>query len=537
MERKAGSRFPEVNFGRVEIINQKYMKKIKKYFAIVGLIALLLPAAVRADGIIFPPPDYWMQETDQKAAIFYEQGTETMVISISFRGDAKSFSWIVPTPTRPDVSKSTDELFTALENLTMPEYDYRVMPMASGVAGEMAADKGVNVVETKKVEYYDITVLEADDPEALVKWLNDNKYQFPTSAKYLLDDYISNRWYFTAVKIDTSSLSGGVEAQLSEGHAVPLKFIFSSSKIVYPLKISAVAEYLNSGPGPMPMNDSGGETIVYDENPTASCASGDECGGLFCPQVVGQDTPCCRDGQCVCGPSDCRSDLIAPVPEFYPARPYWQPNVSILLYVFSDHKQDLPGFNTDYANWVKRSDVEKLAVESNGESWIEPKASKSYLTKMSRYMQPSEMTYDLYPRDASDNDKVGVGKTEWSAGLLSVLIFLVILSIILVVGFISPPGLIFVACTLIQFFTKSKAAHIVAWIFQSLALIITAGVGIIWLAGWYNYGEANWYGMVPYNWTAVYTKSIFAAGMVAWLAFVAMMAGIMVWQILRRRKK
>lgn len=521
---------------------------MKKLFAAAGLILFLAPLAASADGIVFPPPDYWVQETDQKAVIFHEKNTETMIISITFRGNAEKFSWIVPTPTRPDVSKSTDELFTALEKLTAPEYDYRVMPMYGGAAEGMAVDSGVTVVETKKVEYYDITVLEADDPDALVKWLEENKYQFPADAKYLLGDYINNKWYFTAIKIDTSSLSGGVEAQLREGHAVPLKFTFATAKIVYPLKISGIAEYLKypePWPWPVPLTEEYTESGVATADEAMviqNCTGNDECGGLFCPQVVGQDTPCCIDGQCVCGPSDCRSSdrgAIYPEPDIYPVppRPYWQPNVSVLLYVFSDHKQELPGFNTDYANWVKRGDIEKLAIESDGESWIEPKASRSYLTKMSRYMQTSEMTYDLYPRDASDNDKVGVKKIEWSGTLLGVLIFFVILSIILVVGFISPPGLVFATCTLLQFFTKSKAAHVIAWIFQSLALVVTAGVGIIWLVGWYQYGETNWHGMVPYGWSAVYTKSIFAAGLVAWLIFVGLMIGIMVWQILRGRKK
>ncbi len=526
------------------------MKILKKFFAVIGLAALVFPAVAYADGVIFPPPDYWMQETDQKAVIFHEKNVETMIVSITFRGDAKKFSWIVPTPARPEVSKSTDELFTALAKLTEPQYDNRVMPMYSGGAESAAVGKGVTVVETKKVEYYDITVLEADNPDALTKWLADNKYNFPEEAKYLLNDYIDNKWYFTAIKIDTGSLSAGVEAQLAEGHAVPLKFIFSSSKIVYPLKISGIAEYLKqpgSEPWPVPLTEEGnsasGVAVTDEARVMQNCASSDQCGGLFCPQVIGQDTPCCISGQCTCGPSDCGTGAAAPAPtepELYPIappRPYWQENVSIMLYVFSDSKQELPGFNTDYADWVKRKDIERLAVESNGEPWVKPQAGKNYLTKMSRYMQPSEMTYDLYPRAASNNDKVGARESNWQGGLLGVLIFFVVLSIILVLGFIAPPGLIFTACTLLQFFTKSKAAHIVAWIFQSLALIITVGVGIIWLAGWYHYGETNWYGMVPYNWASVYTKSIFAAGMVAWLIFVGAMAGIMVWQILRQRKK
>lgn len=511
---------------------------MKKIIVVVGLILLVVPALARADGVIFPPPDYWMQETDQKAVIFHEKNVETLIISITFRGNAKDFSWIVPTPSRPEVEKSTDELFTAMEKLTQPEIGYRPMPMYGGALEEAPATKGVEVIETKKVEYYDITVLEADDPEALVKWLNENEYQFPTEAKYLLDDYINNKWYFTAIKIDTKSLSEGVETQLREGHAVPLKFTFTSSKIVYPLKISGIAQYFKqpeSWPEPLPSTEgeqgtSGEGTVV------ANCTSHDECAGLFCPQVVGQDTPCCIGGQCVCGPSDC-SETKQCYLRFGPCPQFGGKDVSILLYVFADHKKDLPGFNTDYANWVKSKDIEKLAIESDGEPWIKTNARKYFLTKLTRYMQPSEMTYDLYLRDAADNNLVGVKKLEWQNALISVLMFLVMLSIFLVIGLISPGGLIFITCALLQFFTKSKIIHIFAWILQGLVFLVTLGLGILWLVARERFIGSDWFSTMPYGWHMTYAKSVFASGLVVWILFLIGMVGIMIWQIFHQIKR
>ncbi len=519
------------------------MKKVKMFFVIVGLAALILPLTASADGAIFPPPDYWMWETHQKAVIFHDKNVETMVISIAFRGNAKDFSWIVPTPSRPEVEKSTDELFTALEKLTQYEFVPRPLPMY-GTPEEAPFSKGVQVVETKKVEYYDLAILSADDPEALIKWLNENNYQFPKEARYLLDDYINNKWYFTAIKIDVSSLTESVETQLREGHAVPLKFTFASSKIVYPLKISGVAEYFKKPkpwPEPLPYlegeqgiseKETKGETIVRP----SGCISHDECAGLFCPQVVGQDTPCCIESQCVCGPSDCRE--VPPIrrPEIWPN---WQPEVGILLYIFADHKKDLPGFDTVWANWVKSKDIEKLAVESDGEPWIKTTARKYYLTKLTRYMRPSEMTYDLYPRDASDNKPVGVKRFEWPNALVAMLIFLVMLSIFLIIGFISPGGVIFIICTILQFFTKLKVIHVIAWVFQGLIFLLTFGLGILWLVAREHFSD-YWISMTPYGWQVTYGKSIFAAGLIAWVLFLLGMAGIMIWQVfyqLRQYKK
>lgn len=468
------------------------MKKI--IFATI-LSFLIAPMIASADGAIFPPPDYWMQETDQKAVIFHDGNLETMILSVTFRGNAENFSWIVPTPSRPEVSKSTDELFVSLNKLTAPTYDYRAMPMYSGaVFDEEAAGSGVAILETKKVEYYDITVLEADDPEALTKWLKENNYNFPEEGKYLFDDYISNKWYFTAIKIDAKSLNNGVEAQLKQGHAIPLKFIFESSKIVFPLKISGIAEYFK----------------YPDIEPTSFM----------------MERGVAESGTGVVYKSESFTPDMAPVSDYYYP---WRPGVNILLYVFADHKKDLPGFTTSYASWVKSKDIEKLAVESNGDYWVEPEARKYYLTKLSRYMQPSEMTYDLYLRDADDNDKVGVPQANWENILTSILIFLIMLSIFIVIGILSPIGLVFIGCTLLQFFVKHKAIKVVAWVFQGLTLLVTISLGALLFLGWSAYGVGYWMG-------TIYDSSMVAAVSVVWIIFAAAMIGIMIWQILRLRK-
>ncbi len=465
---------------------------MKKLFLAFCLMLLTLPVMASADGAIFPPPNYWMQETDQKAVIFHNGSTETMILSVTFQGDAENFSWIVPTPSRPEVSKSTDELFTALNKLTTPEYDYGVMPMYSGAArDEAAAPSGVAVLETKKVEYYNIAVLEADDPEALTKWLKDNNYQFPEEGKYLFDDYINNKWYFTAIKVDTESLSRGVESQLRQGHAVPLKFTFASSKIVFPLKISGIAEYFKYPTEPIPLTEESGRGSAGVAASANSVTSG-----------------------------------IAPDTDYYYR---WQPSVNILLYVFAEHKKDLPGFTTNYANWVKSKDIEKLAVESDGDYWITPEAKKYYLTKLSRYMQPSEMTYDLYLRDAEDNDKIGVPEADWQNILTGILIFLIMLSVSLIIGILSPPGLIFAVCTLLHFFVKNKAVKIIAWIFQSLVLLVMFAFGGIMLLVRSSY-DFRYFGGYTYE------GVVLVAVLVAWVIFVASMVAVMVWQILRLRK-
>ena len=61
------------------------MKTAKKFFITLVLTFMLAPILVSADGGFFPPPDYYMHETEQKAVIFYDQEIETLIISATFK--------------------------------------------------------------------------------------------------------------------------------------------------------------------------------------------------------------------------------------------------------------------------------------------------------------------------------------------------------------------------------------------------------------------------------------------------------------------
>lgn len=353
------------------------MKKLLLIFLLVFSF-LLFPKNVFADGLMVPPPGYWIEETEQRAVIFHEGNQETLILSVTFRGDAKDFGWLIPFPTRPEVDKSTDELFVALQELTQPIYRIQkeegLEPIPLGME-----EKGVTVWETKKVDIYQIAVLSSTDKDSLARWLNENGYQYPPSQAYILEEYINNGWYFVAAKINTESLGELVEAQLREGHATPLKMTFETDKPLYPLKISSV------------MSDF--------QQKTGEAVGGEEI------QII-------------------------------PPRPR-RVGVDVLLYIFSDHKSYLPGFNTVYAGWVKREKIENLA-QIQGEPWLKTDKGK-YLTRLQRNFTLAEMSSDLWIRKAEDDEVVGAGEPKELLGrerrlllILGVPLFLEVLVILVI---------------------------------------------------------------------------------------------------------
>ena len=107
-----------------------HMKKRNLLFFFVAFAIILQVSSVIADGGYFPPPGYWVRPGHQRAVIMHENNVETMIVTSNFQGDAKELIWIIPTPTRPEVTKANEEVFTNIQILTRPEYSHGPKPVS-----------------------------------------------------------------------------------------------------------------------------------------------------------------------------------------------------------------------------------------------------------------------------------------------------------------------------------------------------------------------------------------------------------------------
>jgi len=217
------------------------MKQKKRFVLILtSLLILSNLSLIVADGGFFPPADYWVMPGQQNAIIFYEDNTETLFLTSEFQGDANDLVWIIPTPNLPEIEKASEEIFENIAELAMPQRDY-AGDFGIFKSGAEAGAGVVVVIETKKIDYYDVNVLAASDKDTLVKWFNENNYSYPEGYSYVLEYYINKNWFFTAIKISPESQgSSQVVEDLKEGHPTPIKMKFLSDQIVFPLKISSV---------------------------------------------------------------------------------------------------------------------------------------------------------------------------------------------------------------------------------------------------------------------------------------------------------
>lgn len=254
-----------------------------KVLPVLVIILAFLPAVALADGGIIPDYYYHVYEPEQKAIIAWNGTTETMLLSTRFTADRLgNMAWIVPiqSSTKSEVSASDITVFDEFVNYFVPPRTYH-----SNILGGVGSTKGVEVIETMKVDIYDITILKTSDASALVNWLNDSGYHVSADAVPVIARYVGENRYFMVNKVNLrnkyasaidkmvafnssfESMTLGEQIRLTEivnadeyqndvwemsktlyglesGMATPLKIVFTPPKPTFPLAISSI----NSGP-------------------------------------------------------------------------------------------------------------------------------------------------------------------------------------------------------------------------------------------------------------------------------------------------
>lgn len=403
---------------------------MKKRIWIIGLLILgtLLFGSgiilVRADGGIFYPPDYPTAETAQKAFIYYQNGTEDLVIATSFQGNAKDFAWVIPTPSLPTIDKSNVELFNDLAKITNladegpGTVNFSAMP---GLGGGTKSTP-VEVISEKTIDVYDTAILKATDENALAKWLTDHGYTFPQDKESELRSYVENGWYFAVAKIQPKLInSGGIVRQLATGTLTPLRLAFKTEKIIYPMKLTRVAlDQLPAANPKSPVNNTLAQTRL--SKPT---------------------------------------------------------NLPITLYVLADHKTSQDLITTDWANWIDNRDIGILNrdLDTNNRSANVILGQKLFLTKMHDNLEINKINDDLIITQAP-NDQFYPAAVYKTAGFwLENLLYLVLVPLI-VIFFPIPLGLVFFVFVLLQIYVKKRWLSIIGSVYQILACLILPVIGL-----------------------------------------------------------
>lgn len=213
--------------------------------------------STRADGcFVFK----WNKEIDineptQKAIIVHDAGRQDMLLQVKYEGPLEEFGWLIPVPSLPKVEKGSMEAFYELSRLT--QTSFASLHTYGTMTTQSESEDKLKVLEDKPVGAYQVSILSAQSPGSLDRWLKKHRYSIPNQKSEIIDEYIHKGWYFVAVKIRLNA-PGGLKSpkdrdgmnwsrktfgsNLSSGELHPLLISFDTPACVFPLKISSVGE-------------------------------------------------------------------------------------------------------------------------------------------------------------------------------------------------------------------------------------------------------------------------------------------------------
>jgi hypothetical protein len=86
---------------------------------------------------------------------------------------------------------------------------------------------------------YDVRVVKAGESGELIRWLNENQYQFDEGDMQVFDEYMRRGWCFVVAQVDPTR--SGDDKIISEGLVAPLILRFETDAPVYPLVLTSTA--------------------------------------------------------------------------------------------------------------------------------------------------------------------------------------------------------------------------------------------------------------------------------------------------------
>ncbi len=234
------------------------MKNNIKFLAIL-LIALFLSTDIYAFCGFYVSKAPATLFNHKSEVILVRDGNRSIItMSNDFQGDVKDFAMVIPVPTvlREDQIKISNRgVFDRLDAYSAPrlvEY-YDENPCQPIFANEYAASSTMQMKRMKsesdkdaeaKEDYqvtieakytigeYDIMLLSAEQSDGLERWLTDNDYKIPASAREVLEPYIKSNTKFFVVKVNLEK-----HKESGFNYLNPIQISFESGKFMLPIRL------------------------------------------------------------------------------------------------------------------------------------------------------------------------------------------------------------------------------------------------------------------------------------------------------------
>ncbi len=264
-----------------------------KLLVIGFFLTILIANRVYADGKIFQERAFKKAPAmpTQRAILRYKDGVETLIIEAAFDAEGKNFGWVIPVPAKPtNLEKASPGFLKTLSlniqpkithilsrkyipvygvvllvflwsivvliykkgllvellvillaililfSIVSPAFQIGGMSLQRGVRKKESNQiKGITVHDMAEIGDYIVSVLEAEQSEALDTWLDKNGFvKLGEKGRSIVNDYIAHKWFFVTAKLHRNN-SG-------MSHPYPIAIKFPTKNAVYPMRLTSLVE-------------------------------------------------------------------------------------------------------------------------------------------------------------------------------------------------------------------------------------------------------------------------------------------------------
>ncbi|MEZ0231185.1 MAG: DUF2330 domain-containing protein [Planctomycetota bacterium] len=186
---------------------------------LVVLVSLLLATAgagsAKATAIV-SPGEQPVTVLEEEALVVWTPATKTehIVLRAAFRTDAKSFGYLVATPTMPTIGEVSSGIFTTLDEAMRPPTHNRevwtpapfsifclCLPPPREASPPRTPAAEVRVVDQRTAAGYDAVVLETDGASSLARWLRESGYASRPDLDEWLAPLVRDHWKIVAFRV------------------------------------------------------------------------------------------------------------------------------------------------------------------------------------------------------------------------------------------------------------------------------------------------------------------------------------------------
>jgi hypothetical protein len=172
---------------------------------------------------------------DQTVLLIWDPRTKTehLIRKASFKAEGDDFGFLVPTPSRPQLSESGNEVFPRLAEITRPRSKPSLGIGCSAASNAYPSlQAGVTVIERKVVAGFDAAVLSASSASALTGWLKTNGYHYTPEVEAWAAPYVRDGWMLTALRVAKRSAS----KDAASVEAGALRITFQTDRPLFPYR-------------------------------------------------------------------------------------------------------------------------------------------------------------------------------------------------------------------------------------------------------------------------------------------------------------